>query len=157
MPAPPPWSGGAGPAVQPPRRSPPSPGARPRGAPRLSASGSSPRRRLPATPVAGNPVRRASEASPGTRCPFDSRTGETRVSTADRRPRAREPPSARGAPALSCGSGAGSSLPGPGWAAPAEDLTCAGSWLPLAACTSSLTPRGALRWDPSVCRPWRWC
>lgn len=78
---PPPWSGGAGPAVQPLRRSPPSPGARPGGAPSLSASGSSPRRLLPATPVAASRVRLAAEASPGTRCPFDSRTGETRVPT----------------------------------------------------------------------------
>lgn len=88
---PPPWSGGAGPAVQPPRRSPPSPGARPGGAPSLSASGSSPRRRLPATPVTGSRVRRAAEASPGTRCPFESRTGEDTGPHPDRRPRTRAP------------------------------------------------------------------
>lgn len=75
------------------------------GAPSLSASGSSPRRRLPATPVAGRRVRLAAEASPGTLCPFDSRTGETRVPTpigVSAPGRWGTPPAARGALGLSC-------------------------------------------------------
>lgn len=130
---PPPWSGGAGPVVQPSRRSPPSPGARPGGAPSLSASGSSPRRRLPATPVTGSRVRRAAEASPGTRCPFESRTGEDTGPHPDRRPRTRapgNPPPPPLAELSGCPADPGSSPPGPGWAAPAKDLTCAGCRLP---------------------------
>lgn len=112
MPAPPPWSGGAGPAVQPLLWSPPSPGARRGGAPSLSASGSSPRRRLSATPVAGSRVQRVAEASPRTPCPFDSRTGERHVPTRIGVPAPGRlgAPVARCAPS-SCGSGAGSSPP----------------------------------------------
>lgn len=81
MPAPPLWSGGAGPAVQPLLWSPPSPGARRGGAPSLLASGSSPRRRLPATPVARSRVRGVAEASPRIPVPSIPGQGERRVPT----------------------------------------------------------------------------
>lgn len=174
-PPPPPWSGGAGPAVQPPRTSPPSPGCSPRGRPQLIRVGLQPTAPPPCNSRGREPGANVGlRPRPAPACPFrfpdrGERAGSpTRIGV---------PRTGIGVPAPGRRGTRGplaAALPrcpadperpplprprGPGWAAPAEDLTCPGSWPPPRCLLHQPdAERRALRWDASVCRPRRrWC
>lgn len=140
--------------------SPPSPGARRWGAPKPARLGAPAHGAAsPQLPWrgAGCRVRRVAEASPRTPCPFDSRTGERHVPNRIGVPA----PGRRGAPVFPLRTlvlriGSELPFPGPSLAAPAEDLTCAGSWPPPLRCqlhqpaAERRAPLGRIRLPPSA-------